>query len=130
MSIESELALEYFKLGNGVTAFYVVQTLLFLNLIPKEPKLLAALCNSREFASKITWRIAIIYISIVLGCVGLEIWLRYESTAFVPVIASSLLAAVGRSCLIAVLAYFCSQLIKKHLNVGGNGGSSNTTTSA
>ena len=28
----TDLALEYFKIGNAVVAFYVVQTLIFLNL--------------------------------------------------------------------------------------------------
>ena len=79
VSIESELAVEYFKLGNGVAAFYVVQTLLFLNAIYKEPKLLATLCDNRELASYITWFIAWIYIAIVVGCAGIEFWLRYSS---------------------------------------------------
>ena len=117
MSTESELAVEYFKLGNGVAAFYVVQTFLFLNAIYKEPKLLTALCNSRELASVITWCIAKVYIAIVLSCAGLEIWLHYESPTGATIIISSLLAAVGRSCLIAILAWACSQLIKKHLKV-------------
>ncbi len=119
MSTESELALEYFKLGNCVVAFYVVQTLLFLNAIYKEPKLLATLCNSRELASSITWYIAIVYIVIILGCAGLEFCLRYSSTVLeghsTIVIASTILSAVGRSCIIAILALACSELIKKYI---------------
>jgi hypothetical protein len=118
MSTESNLALEYFKIGNCVAAFYVIQTFLFLNSIYKEPKLLAVLYNNKKLASSITWMIASIYIVIVLGCAGLEFWLHSSATDYsMNVATSALLAGLGRSFLIAVLAWACSQFIKNHIKI-------------
>lgn len=115
VNVASTLAFEYFKIGNGVTAFYVVQTLLFLNAIYKEPKLLALLYKNRQKARSITWFIASIYLGVILSCAAFEFWLNYASqpeACHIAVLASSLVAAVGRCCLISILAFGCSHLIK------------------
>lgn len=121
MNTSTELAFEFFKVGNGITAFYIVQTLLFLNAIYKERTLLVAICLQRKLAGSITWFVAAIYITVVLGCFGIEIWLRYTTTAVenenTAILVSCVLAAIGRSCLIAIVAWSCTQLINKYLNV-------------
>jgi len=110
MTTASDLALEYFQIGNGVTAFYVVQTLLFVNALYKEPKLVEVLCNDRQRSRNITWGIAIFYIIIVLGCLLLEVSLRsfYEDS---KILLSSLFAGSGRIIVIFIMATACSRLI-------------------
>jgi hypothetical protein len=110
-----DLALEYFKIANGVTAFYVVQTLVFLNTIYKEPKLLTALCNSRREAHFGIWAFASTYIIVVLGCGSIEYNLYNVPNSgmaqFSPVLGSCLWAAIGRTFVIAFLAFGCSSLV-------------------
>jgi len=120
--VMSELAFEYFKIGNAVTAFYVVQTLLFLNAIYKEPKLLSALCSNRKLASKATWIIAFVYIFIVVFCASAELFYRYNSIQppqGLPtiVLIIFLFPAAIKSIIIVILAWACSTLIKKYLKV-------------
>lgn len=112
MNTANDLALEYFKVGNAIVAFHVVQTLLFLNAIYKESTLLTVLCQNREFARHVTWSIAGIYILVVLACVIAEICLRNTVLSESQVVlVSTYVAGVGRVAVISLLAWGCSQLI-------------------
>ena len=110
----SSLALFYSKMGNGVTAFYVVQTLLFLHSVYKEPRLLRALCTERILAQRITWIIAFVYLILIMGCFTLEIYLLPDCVKC-KVIVASLFTVLGRILLVFTLALGCTQLITKYL---------------
>ncbi len=59
----TELAGQYLVAGNAITAFYVIQTILFLNNIHQSPTLLSALCNEKSNAIVVTFITAIIYMA-------------------------------------------------------------------
>jgi hypothetical protein len=107
----ADLALEYFKIGNAVVAFYVVQTLLFLNAIYKESSLLTILSQNTKLAYCVTWGIAIIYISVVVGCLLIEALLRYSISDVRVIQVSTYVAGAGRVAVISLLAWGCSWLI-------------------
>ena len=72
MSVPSELALRYFQIGNAVTAFYVAQTILFLNYLYKEKFLLTRIKQQPKIAQMTTWLFAGVYIVVVLACFTAE----------------------------------------------------------
>ena len=114
-----DLALEYFKIGNGVVVFYIVQSFLFLHATYKEPKLLTALCNNRALANRVTWFIASFYIVVVFSIACLELWLHCAGLECLAqssaVVGSSIIAATGRIVIIVALAGAISKLICKYL---------------
>lgn len=111
MTSACDLALEYFHIGNAVTAFYVVQTLLFLNALYKEQVLVEALCSDRQRARLVTWGVACTYIFIVLACLFIETYLRYSYDHSEVLLISNLLAGAGRIIVIFVLATGCTKII-------------------
>ncbi|MCD2453455.1 hypothetical protein GO003_024035 [Methylicorpusculum oleiharenae] len=124
MNTAKDLAMEYFKVGNAIVAFYVLQTLLFVNAIYKEHTLLTVLSQSNEFARYVTCVIAVIYILVVLACLIAEIYLRKAATTEPPesqmVLFSTYCAGVGRVLVISVVALGCSWLIENLKEIPAN----------
>ena len=107
----SALALEYFHIGNGIVAFHVAQTILFLNAIYKAPLLREALTRKRVFGHVFTWLFAAIYAGVIAGCGVNEYWLRLASGEPAQVITSTVFAACGRVGVAVVMAVACSLII-------------------
>jgi hypothetical protein len=121
MNTAKDLAMEYFKVGNAIVAFYVLQTLLFVNAIYKEHTLLTVLTQSNEFARYVTLVIAGIYILIVIACLIAEIYLRKAApTEPQRVLFSTYCAGVGRVVVISVVALGCSWLIENLKEIPAN----------
>ena len=66
------MAENYFKIGNAVVAFYVVQTLIFLNAVYRFDDLLKSLRQYGLFYAFFVVVIAAIYIFIIHRCWSLE----------------------------------------------------------
>jgi hypothetical protein len=113
----TELAGQYLVAGNAVAAFYVAQTILFLNSIHQSPTLLLALCRKKSEAVLATFGTAVVY-SIAIGACGyFEHQLRFiDDTP--PKIQSVVLkvcmqATYGRVTLVLLLACGCALAIRK-----------------
>ncbi len=111
--IIANLTLEYFKIGNAVTAFYVVQTLIFLNTIYKEQKLLEILIKNKKLSIFVTCVIAFIYSIVIIGCGVFEKSLlqSINETDLQIIISNIDTAIISRCSIIVVLASFCAWVI-------------------
>jgi hypothetical protein len=104
----SALALEYFRIGNAVTAFFVVQTLLFLNYIYREKLLLVTLYEQNCVSQIANAMFCVIYVIVVFGCFGLERQLGKSDPAM---IRASCWAAMARIFVIVSLSTFNALII-------------------
>jgi hypothetical protein len=109
--VPSELALEYFRIANGIVAFHVVQTILFLNAIYKATELQEALFRKPVLFHSFTWGFAVIYAAVIVGCGVLEVCLRGFSREPPPIITLTWIAVGGRVLVVLALATACSLVI-------------------
>ena len=109
----TELAKEFFSMGNIITGFYVAQTLLFINSLTKENNELRTIF-SRDHAigPKYTWVIASVYLVAVVGCVVAEGILRNGVDQLPLVTFVAIGAGVGRLVIILAVASICQLILR------------------
>lgn len=116
MSDATEIASQYLLAGNAVTAFYVTQTIIFLNSIHTSPILLSTLRKKKSVAVTSTFGIALIYLFAVVACGYFEYNLRDigvtpDDKTQQKILILCLLAIYGRLGLVVALACACAAAI-------------------
>jgi hypothetical protein len=106
-----ELAHDYFAIGNGIVAFHVGQTILFLNAIHKEGVLKDALIHNHALFTRIAWRIAVPYVFVIVSCAAMEFYLRHSSHELTPVLITTVAAAIGRLIVVWMLTFSCTKVM-------------------
>ena len=63
-----DLAMAYFKIGNGIVAFHVLQSIVFFNALLTTPAIAGHIAKDLELSIGATCGIGVIYVLAILGC--------------------------------------------------------------
>jgi len=107
----SDLAKEFFTAGNIVVGFYVAQTLLFINSIPKVLDLWKILSGGKIYAVLGTLIIAVLYIIIIGLCSFEEARLRKVDGQSDAVCHAVRWAGLIRILIVVIVAVVCASLL-------------------
>lgn len=108
----TDVSIEYFRTANAITAFYVVQTLLFANAIYKEKLLIKVLHDNQLWAQISALGFPIIYIIIIIGCYIAENSIQLTQKDPIPaILTATYLAAIARVGIVVLLSTYMSLII-------------------
>jgi hypothetical protein len=106
-----DLALDYFRIGNGTVAFHVAQTILFLNAIYKAKELKNALIKGHAIFQEGAWGFALLYTFVIAGCAAMEFYLRASTHAPRSILISTGFATAGRLVVVLALTLVCGWIL-------------------
>ncbi len=105
----ADLAMEYFKVGNAIVAFHVLQSIVFFNTLLSKAEVVAHITRVRAAAIGLAWVISSLYLLAIIGCGVIESGLRHGQAPFVTM--STCWAIGGRVAVVGVLTALSSAFI-------------------